>query len=144
MLRGTIRKDDFQRNTALQCWNNVATIRNNVATMLQRCVVLKIVVTNRLVQHHLQRQNCKSFTTPLSRNAHMRLEHKESQTKYRNTTRKPRSHISNVGVFSLSSTYCLSSRQPVHFSRAPAFTTRRTIYDEMEGLHVLDRALRLD
>ena len=37
------------------------------------------------------------FTTPLSRNAHMRLEHKESQTKYRNTTRKPRSHISNVG-----------------------------------------------
>ena len=97
MLRGTIRKDDFQRNTALQCWNNVATIRNNVATMLQRCVVLKIVVTNRLVQHHLQRQNCKSFTTPLSRNAHMRLEHKESQTKYRNTTGKPRSHISNVG-----------------------------------------------
>lgn len=27
----------------------------------------------------------------------MRLEHKESQTKYRNTTRKPRSHTSNVG-----------------------------------------------
>ena len=29
-------------------------------------------------------------------------------------------------------------------SRAPAFITRRTIYDEMEGLDVLDRALRLD
>ena len=33
----------------LQCWYNVVTIRNNVATMLQRCVVLKIVVANRLV-----------------------------------------------------------------------------------------------
>ena len=30
------------------------------------------------------------------------------------------------------------------FSRAPAFITRSTICDEMEGLHVLDRALRLD
>ena len=45
----TIRKDDFQRNTALQCWNNVASTQNNVATMLQRCVVLKIVVANSLV-----------------------------------------------------------------------------------------------
>ena len=26
--------NDFQRNTALQCWNNVATIWSNVATML--------------------------------------------------------------------------------------------------------------
>ena len=43
MLNGTIR------NTALQCWNNVVTIRNDVATMLQRCVALKIVVANRLV-----------------------------------------------------------------------------------------------
>ena len=33
MLYETIR-----RNTALQCWNNVATIRNNIATMLQRRV----------------------------------------------------------------------------------------------------------
>ena len=47
MLHGTIRIDDFQRNTALQCWNNVVTIQNNVATMLQRCVVLKITVENR-------------------------------------------------------------------------------------------------
>ena len=38
-----------ENNTALQCWNNVVTIRNNVATMLQRCVALKIVVANRLV-----------------------------------------------------------------------------------------------
>ena len=46
---GTIRNDNFLRNTTLQCWNNVATIRNNVATMMQRCVALKIVVANRLV-----------------------------------------------------------------------------------------------
>ena len=36
-------------NTALQCWNNAAAIRNNVVTMLQRGVALKIVVANRLV-----------------------------------------------------------------------------------------------
>ena len=28
----------MRRNTALQCWNNVATIRNNIAKMLQRRV----------------------------------------------------------------------------------------------------------
>ena len=33
MLHGRIRNDDFQRNTALQCWNNVVTIRNNVARL---------------------------------------------------------------------------------------------------------------
>ena len=36
-------------DTELQCWSNVVTIRNNVATMLQRCVALKIVVANSLV-----------------------------------------------------------------------------------------------
>ena len=49
MLNGTIGNDDFKRNTTLQCWNNVVTIRNNVATILQRCVALKIVVANCLV-----------------------------------------------------------------------------------------------
>ena len=49
MLHRTIGNDDFSCSTALQCWNNVVTIRNNVATMLQRCVGLKIVVANRLV-----------------------------------------------------------------------------------------------
>ena len=49
MLHGKICNDDFKRNTALQCWNNVVSIQNNVATMLQRCVALKIVVSNRLV-----------------------------------------------------------------------------------------------
>ena len=49
MLYGTIRNDDFFRNRVLQCWNNVASSQNNVATMLQRGVVLKIVVANRLV-----------------------------------------------------------------------------------------------
>ena len=48
VLHGTIRNDDFLRSTARQCWNNVKTIRNNVATMLQRCVALKMVVANRL------------------------------------------------------------------------------------------------
>ena len=37
--------------------------------------------------------NCKFFTTALSSNSLKRPEHKENQTKYRNKTRKPRSHI---------------------------------------------------
>ena len=49
MLRETIRNDDFKRNTALQRWNNVGTIRNNVATILQSFVALKIMVANRPV-----------------------------------------------------------------------------------------------
>ena len=44
MLRETIRNDDFCDNTTLQCWENVVGIRNNVATMLQCCVTLRIVV----------------------------------------------------------------------------------------------------
>ena len=38
-------------------------------------------------------QNCKFFTTPLSRNFQKRLERKENQTKYRKMTRKPRSYV---------------------------------------------------
>ena len=49
MLHETIRDGDVRRNTALQRWNNVATIRFNVATMLLRCVALKIVIANRPV-----------------------------------------------------------------------------------------------
>ena len=53
MIKSDVTLDDsqrrFQRNTALQYWNNVATIRNIVATMLQLCVALKVVVANRLV-----------------------------------------------------------------------------------------------
>ena len=33
MLHGTIGNDNFHGNTTLQCWNNVVTIRNNVAIM---------------------------------------------------------------------------------------------------------------
>lgn len=33
MLHGTIFNDDFERNAVLQCSNNVATFRNNVATL---------------------------------------------------------------------------------------------------------------
>ena len=46
MLHGTIRIDDFQRNEALQCWNNAETIRNNIATMLQPCISLNIVLAS--------------------------------------------------------------------------------------------------
>ena len=49
MSQQTIRNDDFERNTAYEYWSNVATIRNNVATMMQRCVALKVVFANRLV-----------------------------------------------------------------------------------------------
>ena len=53
MIKGDVTLDDsqrrFSRNTTLQYWNNVVTIRNIVATMLQLCVALKVVVANRLV-----------------------------------------------------------------------------------------------
>ena len=49
ILHGTILNDYFSHNTEMQCSKNVVTIRNNVATMLQRCVALKIVMENRLV-----------------------------------------------------------------------------------------------
>ena len=46
MLHGTIRNDDFYRNTALQCWNNVVTIQNNVAMLCcaksRRCKSLRV------------------------------------------------------------------------------------------------------
>ena len=41
----------------------------------------------------LQAQNCKFFTIPSSRNSQKRIEHKESQTKYRKMTRKPHGHV---------------------------------------------------
>ena len=34
MLHEMICIDGFKRNTALECWNNIATIRFNVTTML--------------------------------------------------------------------------------------------------------------
>ena len=46
ILHRTILNDDFSRNTEMQFWSNVVTIRNNVATMLQRCAALKIVMEN--------------------------------------------------------------------------------------------------
>ena len=65
MFQGTIRNDYFfaQHNIATleqccnhlnQCRNNVATTWINVATMLQRCVTLKIVDANRPLKHHLK------------------------------------------------------------------------------------------
>ena len=66
MLPGTIRNDDFQRNPALQCWNNIVTIQNNVATMLQRCVALKIVVAERIISYNitLNLETTEKFCVP--------------------------------------------------------------------------------
>ena len=51
--KGDVTRDDLQRRFlaqhGVQCWNSVVTIRNDVATMLQRCVALKIVVANPFV-----------------------------------------------------------------------------------------------
>ena len=47
----TICNDDFQRNAAFQCLNNIVSIQNNVATMLQGCVALKIVVADHVQVH---------------------------------------------------------------------------------------------
>ena len=51
--KGDVTRDDWQRRFlekhSVASWSNVVTIRNNVATMLQPCVALKIVVENRLV-----------------------------------------------------------------------------------------------
>ena len=47
MLHEKIRKDDFQRNTAMKhCCNIVSNVYNTVPA-LQCCVALKIVVVNR-------------------------------------------------------------------------------------------------
>ena len=49
MLHGTIRNDDFQRNTALEYCCDIEWNGCNVVPTLQRCVALKIAVANRLV-----------------------------------------------------------------------------------------------
>ena len=53
MLHETIRNSDFKRNTALQHCYDIDWNSCNIVPTLQRCVALKIVVTNRPVQHHL-------------------------------------------------------------------------------------------
>ena len=59
MLHGTIRNDDFKRNTALQCCNHSKLCRNNASN----CVALKIVFENRLVcyKHHLNGLKCSFY-----------------------------------------------------------------------------------
>ena len=55
LAQGDVTRDDSQRRFLAQhsvamlgqCWINVATMRNNVTTMLQRCIALKIVLENR-------------------------------------------------------------------------------------------------
>ena len=49
MFYGKIRNDGFKRNTALRHCCDIASNGCNIALTLQRCVALKIVVTNRLV-----------------------------------------------------------------------------------------------
>ena len=41
------------------------------------------------------RTKLQNFTTPLTRNFQKGIEHKENQTKCRNRTRKPRSHVTH-------------------------------------------------
>ena len=49
MLQGTIRNDDFQRNTLLQHCCDIVWNGHNIAPTLQHCIALKIVVANRPV-----------------------------------------------------------------------------------------------
>ena len=49
MLNGTIRNNDFSRNTALQHCRDIVSNGYNIGVALQRCVSLKIVVANRPV-----------------------------------------------------------------------------------------------
>ena len=49
MLHGTIRNNDFWRNTALQHCCNIDSNGCNIVPALQCCVAQKIVVANRLV-----------------------------------------------------------------------------------------------
>ena len=48
---------------------------------------------NSNITPRLYGENCKFCTTPLSDKSQKRLVHKENQTKYRNMTKKPRSHV---------------------------------------------------
>ena len=49
MLHGTIRNNDFKRNTALHHCGDIVANGCNFVPTLQLCVALKIVVENRLV-----------------------------------------------------------------------------------------------
>ena len=49
MLHGTIRNDDFWRNTALQHCCEIVSNCFNIVSALQRCAALKIVVAKRSV-----------------------------------------------------------------------------------------------
>ena len=64
--------------------------------LLARSFFLVPTTSKRLLRLRLQGQNCKFFTTPLSRNSQKRFEHKEDQTKYRKMIRKPRRHVRNL------------------------------------------------
>ena len=49
MLHGTIRNDDFLRNTALQHWGDIVSDSYSIVPTLQRYVALKLVVANCLI-----------------------------------------------------------------------------------------------
>ena len=53
MLRGTIRKDDFQHNRAMQHCGDIYSSWCNIVLTI---AALKIVVANCLVKHHLKDQ----------------------------------------------------------------------------------------
>ena len=62
--KGDVTRDNSQPRFLAQhsvaMLEQYCNIRNNVATMLQRCVARKIVVANRLMQHHLISQGRSS------------------------------------------------------------------------------------
>ena len=56
MLHGMIRNDDFYRNTELQCWNSVVTIRDNVATLC--CAKNRRCISSRVTSHESTVDTC--------------------------------------------------------------------------------------
>ena len=68
MLHETIRNDDLQRNTALQHCCHIVQNCYHIVPALQRCVTLRIVVANRLVQHHHRHKHSCIFEVKRSKN----------------------------------------------------------------------------
>ena len=54
MLHGTFPSSNIWSNVALQHCCDIVSNGCNIVPTLQRCVALKIIVANRLVQHKLQ------------------------------------------------------------------------------------------
>ena len=53
MFHGTVSSDDFQHNSVLQHCCNIESDGCNVVPTFQSCVVLKAIVANHFMSHHL-------------------------------------------------------------------------------------------